>query len=51
MILTVGVFILMVLAYVLILHPKNKERLESQRYLVDGPDGEDLSKSEKRDNE
>ncbi|MBF0470860.1 MAG: cbb3-type cytochrome c oxidase subunit 3 [Gammaproteobacteria bacterium] len=51
MILTVGVFVLMVVAYVLILHPKNKKSLESQRYLVDGPDGEEASKLEKRDNE
>ncbi|MBF0218680.1 MAG: cbb3-type cytochrome c oxidase subunit 3 [Gammaproteobacteria bacterium] len=50
-IMTVGVFILMVIAYVLILHPKNRDHLEAQRHLVDGPDGEAFSKSEKRDNE
>lgn len=37
-ILTVGIFILMVWAYVHVFHPKNKDKLESRRYLPDSDD-------------
>ncbi len=40
LIVTVVVAVVMVVAYVLVFHPKNKEGLESQRYLVDGVEGE-----------
>lgn len=33
LIMTVGVFILMVWAYVYVFHPKNKEKLESHRHI------------------
>ncbi len=33
MIVTVGVFLLMVVAYVYVFKPSNKERLESQRHI------------------
>jgi cytochrome c oxidase cbb3-type subunit 4 len=39
-IVTVIVSVVLIAAYTLIFHPKNKERLESQRYLIDGLDGE-----------
>ncbi len=32
-IVSVGIFLLMVWAYVFVFHPKNKEKLESQRHL------------------
>jgi len=32
-IVTVGIFFLMIWAYVFVLNPKNKEKLESQRHL------------------
>lgn len=38
LIVTVGIFLLMVLAYVYVFHPKNKEKLESQRHLLDDED-------------
>ncbi len=34
MIMTVSIFIIMLVAYVLVFHPKNKERLEAQRYIM-----------------
>ncbi len=34
MIMTVSVFIIMLVAYVLIFHPKNRENLEAQRYIL-----------------
>ncbi len=40
LIVTVLVAVVMVVAYLFVFHPKNKERLESQRYLVDGVDGD-----------
>ncbi len=40
LIVTVVVAALLVVAYLYVFHPKNKERLESQRFLVDGVDGE-----------
>lgn len=40
MIVTVGVAIVLLIAYLYVFHPKNKEKLESQRYLVDGVEGE-----------
>ena len=40
MIVTVVVTIVLIVAYILVFHPGNKERLESQRYLVDGVEGE-----------
>ncbi len=42
MIVTVTVAVVLVVAYFLVFNPKNKERLESQRYLVDGPEGEEF---------
>jgi cytochrome c oxidase cbb3-type subunit 4 len=41
LIVTVGITLLMLGAYVFVFHPKNKEKLESQRYLPD--DDEDSS--------
>jgi cytochrome c oxidase cbb3-type subunit 4 len=41
LIVTVGITLLMVWAYVYVFHPKNKETFESQRYLPD--DDEDSS--------
>lgn len=32
-IVTIGIFVLMIWAYVFVFHPKNKEKLESQRHL------------------
>lgn len=43
LIVTVGIFLLMVLAYVYVFHPKNKEKLESQRHL---PDDEDRNRND-----
>ncbi|MBT3347419.1 MAG: cbb3-type cytochrome c oxidase subunit 3 [Thiotrichales bacterium] len=40
MIVTVIVAVVLLVAYILVFHPKNRENLESQRYLVDGVDGE-----------
>lgn len=34
MIMTVSIFIIMLVAYVLVFHPKNKDRLEAQRYIM-----------------
>jgi cytochrome c oxidase cbb3-type subunit 4 len=33
-IVTIGIFCLMIWAYVFVFHPKNKEKLESQRHLL-----------------
>ncbi len=38
MIMTVSIFILMLVAYVLVFHPKNKEKLEAQRHILDDDD-------------
>ncbi|VAX07917.1 hypothetical protein MNBD_GAMMA25-1152 [hydrothermal vent metagenome] len=38
MIMTVGIFIIMIIVYVLVFHPKNKERLEAQRHLLNDDD-------------
>jgi len=46
-IVTVGIFFLMIWAYVYVFHPKNKEKLEAQRHLP--LDDEDFSETEKRD--
>ena len=46
MILTVAIFLLMVWAYVHVFHPKNKDKLESQRYLPD--DDDDTIETENR---
>jgi len=40
LIVTVGVAIVLLIAYLYVFHPKNREKLESQRYLVDGVDGD-----------
>jgi cytochrome c oxidase cbb3-type subunit 4 len=42
MIVTVTVAVVLAVAYFLVFNPKNKEQLESQRYLVDGPEGEEF---------
>ena len=34
LIMTVTIFFLMIAAYVFVFHPKNKERLESQRHIL-----------------
>jgi len=41
LIVTLGITVLMVLAYVFVFHPKNKEKLESQRHLLDDEDRND----------
>lgn len=41
LIVTLGITLLMVLAYVYVFHPKNKETLESQRHLIDDEDRND----------
>ena len=33
LIMTVAVFIFMIIAYVLVFHPKNRDKLESQRHI------------------
>jgi len=33
MIMTVSIFIIMIVAYVLVFHPKNRDRLEAQRHI------------------
>jgi len=38
LIVTVGIFLLMIWAYVYTFSPKNKEKFESQRYLIDDDD-------------
>jgi len=45
LIVTIGITLLMVWAYVYVFHPKNKEKLESQRHL---PDDEDRNDSEEK---
>ena len=35
---TVTVFLAMIVLYVYVLHPKNKDRLESQRHILDDDD-------------
>ena len=41
LIVTVGITLLMIWAYVYVFHPKNKEKLESQRHLIDDEDAND----------
>jgi len=41
-IVTVGIFFLMIWAYVFVLNPKNKEKLESQRHLPFDDDDETI---------
>jgi len=43
LIITVGIFFLMIWAYVYAFHPKNKEKLESHRYDVLNDDDMDSS--------
>lgn len=45
MFMTLGIFFLMLWAYVYVFHPKNKEKLESQRHL---PLDEDEIDTEKK---
>ncbi|MEH6471699.1 MAG: cbb3-type cytochrome c oxidase subunit 3 [Halopseudomonas sp.] len=45
MILTVVIFVLMVIAYIYAYRPKNREKLEARKYLLD--DGEQLDSGEK----
>ena len=45
-IVTVSIFILMVWAYVYVFHPKNREKLESQRHLPF--DDDDTNETENR---
>jgi len=47
MIITLGVFCLMVWAYVHTFNPKNKEKLESQRHVIFNDDDNDLEDSKK----
>ena len=47
LIVTVVIFALMVWAYVHVFRPKNKDKLESQRYLIDDDD-DDKIETEKR---
>jgi len=49
LIITVGVFLLMTWAYVHTFHPKNKEKLESQRHLIFDDDDDNDSTSNKGD--
>lgn len=44
-VLTVVIFVLMVVAYVYAYRPKNKEKLEERKYLLD--DGEQLESGDK----
>ena len=44
LIITVAIFFLMIWAYVHTFNPKNKEKLESQRYLLDDDDDTEDSK-------
>lgn len=49
LIVTVGIFFLMIWAYVFTFNPKNKEKLESQRHLpFEDEDDEDTIETEKR---
>lgn len=49
LIVTVGIFLLMVWAYVFTFHPKNKEKLESQRHLpFEDDEDADSTDTEKR---
>ena len=41
-IVTIGIFFLMIWAYVFVLNPKNKEKLESQRHLPFDDDDETI---------
>ena len=43
LIITVGIFFLMIWAYVYAFHPKNKENLESQRFVIFDDDDKDSS--------
>lgn len=47
-IVTVGIFFLMIWAYVFVLNPKNKEKLESQRHLPFEDDDDDTIDTENR---
>ncbi len=47
-IMTIGIFILMVWAYVHVLHPKNREKFESQRRIPDDVDWIDGDKKHER---
>ncbi len=47
MIITLGVFFLMVWAYVHTFNPKNKEKLESQRHVIFNDDDNDVEDSKK----
>jgi cytochrome c oxidase cbb3-type subunit 4 len=49
-IVTVGIFLLMIWAYVFVLNPKNKDKLESQRHLPfeDDESDDDNIETEKR---
>ena len=38
---TIGITLLMIWAYVYVFHPKNKEKFESQRHLMDDEDRHD----------
>ncbi|VAW70917.1 hypothetical protein MNBD_GAMMA09-3913 [hydrothermal vent metagenome] len=47
LIITVGVFFLMIWAYVYTFNPKNKEKLESQRHAIFDDDDNDVEDSKK----
>jgi len=47
-IVTVVIFLLMIWAYVFVLNPKNKEKLESQRHLPFEDDDDDTIDTENR---
>lgn len=48
-IVTIGIFFLMIWAYVFVFNPKNKEKLESQRHLpFEDEDDEDTIETENR---
>jgi cytochrome c oxidase cbb3-type subunit 4 len=47
-IVTVGIFFLMIWAYVFVLNPKNKEKLESQRHLPFEDDDDETIDTENR---
>lgn len=44
-IVTVAIFLLMIWAYVYVFHPKNKEKLESQRHIPIDEDSIDTEKN------
>lgn len=43
-VITVAIFFLMVGAYIYVFHPRNKERLEAQRYLPPDEEPEDTER-------